>query len=202
MKKWILMNQLVFLKQFSSLQEGLAKEFHDYQVANPTLGIVKTGYEAIEKLNLGDIKDYSKNQWKKAVKIKIQSIQKEELIEEMKRYKKIDYRTYESQEFKLREFFSKLNLRDIRVKVQSELFMIPSIRKNFKNNRRYKEENFSCPDCTSIGILNISDSQEHVLTSSCQANSDLKIGRDFSKDKDLCDFFHDLIERRIERYGC
>ena len=100
------------------------------------------------------------------------------------------------------DFLTKLSLRDIRVKVQSELFMIPTIRKNFKNHRRYKEERYRCPDCALMGILDASDSQEHVLTASCQANSDLKVGRDFSKDQDICDFFHDLMKRRIERYGC
>ena len=139
---------------------------------------------------------------KKIVRKKIESIQKEELIEDMKKYKKIDHRSYKEREFKMSDFLTTLSLKDMRVRVQSELYMIPTIRKNFKNHRRYKEEKYRCPDCASIGILDVSDSQEHVLTSSCPANSDLKAGRDFSREKDICDFFHDLIKRRIERYGC
>ena len=96
MKNRILMNQLLFLKHISSLEEGLAKEFHDYQQNCSIPGLVKSTYEAIEKLNLGNISDFSKKQWKKIVKKKIESIQKEELIEEMKKYKKIDYKLFQN----------------------------------------------------------------------------------------------------------
>ena len=95
MKNCILMNQLLFLKHISSLEEGLAREFHDYQQNSSIPGLVKSTYEVIEKLKIGNISDYSKNQWKKIVRKKIESIQKEELIEDMKKYKKIDHRSFQ-----------------------------------------------------------------------------------------------------------
>ena len=51
-------------------------------------------------------------------------------------------------------------------------------------------------------VTNKTDSQEHVLTSDCEANMDLKMNRDLTKDKDVCKFFKDLVKRRVEQFGC
>ena len=100
------------------------------------------------------------------------------------------------------QYFKTIKIEDSRVMLRSQLNMISKIRCNFKSNKKYKSENYRCPDCTSSGIPNKTDTQEHVLISVCQASMDLKVNSDFSKDEDICGFFKDLVKRRVDRYGC
>ena len=120
----------------------------------------------------------------------------------MKNNKKLNYREYEERPFQMSSYFKNLNIEDSRMMIKIKLNMIPTIRDHFKSNKKYKAENHQCPDCIEIGIAQTKDSMEHVLTSSCEANEDLCEGKDFSKDEQICQFFHQLIQRRIERHGC
>ena len=120
----------------------------------------------------------------------------------MKTNKKLDYRQYEEKKFEMSSFFKKLNIENARMMIKMKLKMIPTIRDHFRSNKKYKLENHQCPDCTEIGIPQTKDTIEHVLTSSCEANKDIRDDKDFSKDEDICRFFKELIQRRIERHGC
>ena len=120
----------------------------------------------------------------------------------MKKYKKVDYKEYESRPFQMSEYFKTLSVSDSRMKLRFNLSMINTVRNNFHNNKRYRSEGYQCIDCADIGILEITDTQEHLLTSACEANSDLCQGRDFSRDEDICAFFRDVIARRQEKHGC
>ena len=126
---------------------------------------------------------------------------KDELLEQIKYLKKVDVKAFERKEFKMSDFFHNLNINDCRMKLKAELSMVPTIRMNFKNNTKYKMQNYQCPDCDAAGLPGIPDTQEHCLTTTCVANSDLRSGKDFSKDEELCLFFRQLIDRRMESYG-
>ena len=100
------------------------------------------------------------------------------------------------------DYFNTLNIANSRMKLRYELSMIQTVRDNQHNNKKCRDENFQCIDCANIGILNVTDTQKHLLSSACIANSDLHQGRNFDQDVDICEFFRLLIERRKERYGC
>ena len=116
----------------------------------------------------------------------------------MKKNKKLDYRQYQEKKFEMSSYFKNLNIEDSRMMIKMKLKMIPMIRDQFRRNKKYKLENHQCPDCAEIGIPNVKDTMEHVLTSSCEANEDILEYKDFSKDEDICQFFKDLIHARIE----
>ena len=100
-------------------------------------------------------------------------------------------------------YFKVLNIEDSRMILRSNLRMVKTIRNNFRSNKKYKAEHYQCPDCVSMGIIPaMTDTQEHVLTTACVANSDLRQNRDFTRDEEVCEFFRELIDRRVERYGC
>ena len=139
---------------------------------------------------------------RKLIKDRIISENKKELVLAMHKYKKIDYRKYESRPFKMSEYFNTLNISDSRMKLRYELSMIQTVRNNFRSVKTFKQVNYQCIDCENEGILNITDSQQHLISSACSANSDLRQGRDFSKDEDICSYFRALINRRKERYNC
>ena len=120
----------------------------------------------------------------------------------MQKYKKINYKDYESRPFKMSEYFNQLNISDSRMMLRYNLSMIQSVRNNYRSVKKFKEVNYQCIDCENEGILNVTDSQQHLISSACTANSDLRQGRDFSKNEDICSFFRSVLNRRKERYGC
>ena len=120
----------------------------------------------------------------------------------MKKYKEIDHKAYEQQKFEIGSYFKTLNIEDARMMLKIKLKMVPTIRSHFKSNKKYKAERFQCPDCNQLGILDTTDSMEHVLTSSCEANMDLREGKDFTKDEEVCKFFTELIKLRVDRHRC
>ena len=146
--------------------------------------------------------DTPKPNLKRKLREKINLENKNELVSMMRNYKKVDYRMYENRQFKMSDYFNTLNIANSRMKLRYELSMIQTVRDNQHNNKKYREENFQCIDCANIGILNITDTQKHLLSSACIANSDLREGRNFDRDVDICEFFRSLIERRKELYGC
>ena len=202
MENRILLKKLLFhFHVFNLPESSLAKNFHSTQLRLSLPGIASQCQETLNDWNMGDLTKFTKYSFKKAVTTKIRKKNKDELIEKMKKYKKVDYREYEKREFKMSEYFHKLNVEDSRMRLRAKLGMVPSIRNNFRNNKKFKDENYQCPDCLALGITDKKDDQEHVLTSSCVANSDLRMGRNLDQDQDICDFFRDLVNRRLERHG-
>ena len=202
MENRILLKKLLFnFHVFNLPENSLAKEYHSTQLRLSLPGIALQCHEILSDWNMEDMRLFTKRSFKKAVTAKIRKKNKDELVQQMKNYRKIDFREYERKDFKMSEYFHTLNIADSRMRLRSKLGMVPSIRNNFRNNKRYKEENYQCPDCFAMGIPDKQDEQEHVLTSSCVANSDLREGRNLENDKDICDFFRDLVNRRNERYG-
>ena len=194
---------MIFLHHLAHLPpKSLARKFHDVQKNLQYDGVVTNCYKMLEEWNFDSPLNYTKSQWKRKVKIQIDQVNKNKLISMMKNYKKLNYREYEERPFQMSSYFKNLNIEDSRMMIKIKLKMIPTIRDHFKSNKKYKAENHQCPDCIEIGIVQTKDSMEHVLTSSCEANEDLREGKDFSKDEQICQFFHQLIQGRIERFGC
>ena len=65
--------------------------------------------------------------------------------------------------------------------LQFELSMIKTVKNNFRNNKQFKSEGYQCSECVSIGIHDTIDTQNHLITSACEGNRDVRICRNFDK---------------------
>ena len=64
---------------------------------------------------------------------------------------------------------------------------------------RFTRDPWVCPDCvTPEDPIGMRDTQEHIIMA-CPANADLRVGRDLTEDKDLVEFFQEVISRRQSR---
>ena len=105
-------------------------------------------------------------------------------------------------------------------KIQSSI--TPTVRLNFKSDKKFKSQNWICTDCMELNIdscidnktkkdefvtMNISsreyfgftDSQEHLMLQ-CRANEDLRMGKDvMGNNEDCVTFFQQLIQRRLDK---
>ena len=78
--------------------------------------------------------------------------------------------------------------------------MLKTIRSNFKSDRRYKAEDYLCPDCLALDTpVSHQDTQEALAT--CQGNSDLRQGLELNNLKQEAEYYQSIIERRIKNFG-
>ena len=89
--------------------------------------------------------------------------------------------------------------------------LVPTIRMNQKNNKKYKAEKWLCPDCATESSSIISsndkydyengiisgyyDDQNHVQFS-CSANESLRQRTNSDDSKSVVDFFQTVVNRR------
>ena len=112
-----------------------------------------------------------------------------------------------------------MNIQQSRFYFKIQNFLTPTVRLNFKSDRKFKAEKWQCVDCrtekvnnqdsvefgsvsieiSSKKLVGFPDSQEHLMFQ-CRTNEDLRRGRDIHGNaKDCVAFFQDLIKRRQEQ---
>ena len=74
-------------------------------------------------------------------------------------------------------------------------FMTPRIKMNFQCDRTFARNLWVCDNCSSESDFGVRDTQHHVLMA-CPGFANLREGKDFSKDKDLVEFFKAVIQLR------
>ena len=197
--KVILQKKLLFLHHLSNLPEGsLGREFFDLQQSNDLVGLVKEMKLHLEALGVSNLRTITKHHWKNRVKAYIKNLNKKELIEDSKRYKKINLEENADEEFKRKDYFSALNLEDVRMKFKIESKVVPTIRNHFK--RKYRNNSLKCPSCRMSSVsshVEEFDTSTHVLYN-CPTFRDQRMNKDFSNDQHLVDFFKFVIEYRME----
>ena len=121
-------------------------------------------------------------------------------------YKKIKCEEIENKPLNIKEYFKTMNVKDCQMRFKIASFMTPTTRMNFQNDKQYAAELWSCPSCkvTDGGDDDdddsdkpvILDTQQHVVM--CEAYSDLRDDKDLSRDKDLVEYFRQVLARRVD----
>ena len=114
--------------------------------------------------------------------------------------KKVKIENYENGDFKIKEYFKSLNLHSSRTIFRKNSFMLKTVRSNFKSDKRYKAEDYQCPDCLALDPpVSHQDTQEALAT--CQGNSDLRQGLELGNLKQEATYYQAIIARRLQKYG-
>ena len=162
--------------------------------------IVTECEEYFQKWKLGNITDYSKQQFERMIKKNLARKNMADLLERAKNMKKVKKEDYESSEFKIKEYFKQLNLHDSRTIFRKNSFMLKTVRSNFKSDKRYKAESYLCPDCLTLDPpVSHQDTQEALAT--CQGNSDLRQGINLNDLKQEAKYYQSITTRRIQKFG-
>ena len=218
----ILLNKILFLHHIANLpQNSLAYEFYSAQKSNPGSfpGLVSECEKYLIEWNLTNITQYSKRQWKSAVQSRIYDKNRNQILEWIKQYKKIDYNNCVREKFEMKSYFKSMNIQQSRLYFKILNFITPTVRLNFKSDRKFKVEKWQCVDCrtektndpsngelgnvtveiSSKQLVGFPDSQEHLMFQ-CRKNGDLRRGRDINGNANDCvAFFQDIIKRRQEQ---
>ena len=190
MKYRILKSKLLFLHHLEHLpDDSLAKEVYKVQKELNLPGLYKECSQFLTESGILDVKGFSKYQWKKIVSRKIVQLNKMEILETMKSYKKLDVKEYENLEFCQQTYLKQMDVSKARLNFKIRAQMAPTIKMNFKNDPAFKNDVWMCDGCRSH-----QDTQKHVL--SCSAYKDLRKNLDLDKENDLVEYFSLVIRRR------
>ena len=133
MKYRILMKKLLFLHHLSTLPENsLAAEVFHVQDRLKLPGLARECEEFLIRFRISNVSSYSKQQWKIFVKRQVWQMNKEEILQRIRTYKKIDYKDFETRSLEPQPYLKSM--------------MTPTVRMNFRNNREYKCKGWACPE--------------------------------------------------------
>ena len=128
----------------------------------------------------------------------VRQINRKVLLEEMKRYKKLNFSDCENEAFERKKYFYELDLEGVRSKFRIVNQMVETVRGNFPNKYRHSTlQCQSCKDITTDRQTEIQDSQAHLLQV-CPAFSDLRGQFNLNSDAGIIGFFKAVIDHRIE----
>ena len=91
------------------------------------------------------MKTISKRAWKKKIKSYVVDLNKKQLLEDCKKYKKLNHEEMETEEFGRKDYFHNLDLEGVRLRMKISSKVVPTVRSHFK--RKYKEKSLRCPSC-------------------------------------------------------
>ena len=192
MKFRILSKKLLFLRHLSTLPENsLAAKVFKVQDRLKLPGLAKECEEFLIRFRISNVSSYSKQQWKIFVKRQVWQMNKEEILQNMRTYKKIDYKHFETRSLEPQPYLKSMSTANARLRFKIWARMTPTVRMNFRNNREYRCKGWACPDCQAP------DTQEHVLA--CNAYSSMREEKNIEDDSDLVEYFNLVIAHRLKQ---
>ena len=169
-------------------------------------GLISQNKEHLEKIEFDSTKYLSKWQFKKVVEKYITKLNKEELLEDSLRYKKIDTELLANEEFKRKPYFNELNLSQVRDRFRIDSQMFGNFKASFPSQSRIRGESLKCELCKNICSSNTSlnntsddnmESQRHFLDI-CPQVRDIKSQYDTESDIGIIEFFTAIMRRKEE----
>ena len=160
----------------------------------------------MEAIDFENTKFLSKWQFKKLVKGYISEMCRDELLEESKKYKKINHESLRREEFTRKQYFQELNLSQVRDRLRLRSQMFGDFRGSFPSKFRRQGITLKCKLCENVmspsEVLNITsdentETQTHFLEL-CPLVSDIKDMYNTNTDAGLIQFFRAVNERRAE----
>ena len=131
-------------------------------------------------------------QFKRVVKQKIKILNKERIVElvKKKKYKKIKIESLSEEIFTRKGYLSNLNVSDARIRFRISSHMIQTVKMNFQSEPTYRDDLWSCISCGKI------DTQQHLLY--CEGYSSFRQDKNLSLDADLVGYFKCILQHRLD----
>ena len=139
----ILQKKLFFLHPLTNLPDNtLAKKVLSIQTKMNLPGIAQECAEFLAWNGLHDMSLYSKQQFKRLVKVKIFELNKCKLLKTIKdkNYKKVNLVSLEKEAFEMKAYFKEMNVNDSRVRVKIAKQMLPTIKTNFQYDMKFTSD--------------------------------------------------------------
>ena len=189
-ENYIIQKKLLFLHHLLSLpNDSLAKEILKKQKENGWPGLYLECQNHLEEIELEeDPTLLSKNQWKKLVKEKVHVKNKNDLLEEVKKYKKLSHEKWMTEEYGIKSYLINMSLQQARTLFSIRAEVLPTIQMNFKNKPEYVQNLWKCK-------CGEDDVQSHLIY--CRSYEHLREGLNLEEsEKDLVYFYQKVVRER------
>ena len=143
----------------------------------------------LRKYEIVDVRKFSKLGWRKYVREKIHEMNREFILENSKKYKKLDYMSMACEEYGLKDYFNCLNLTDSRIKFRERSKCMTSCRTDYPSDQGNIKAMFQCFHCDEIDSVGL-----HWKL--CPGYAHLRENRNLQLDTDLCGYYRDIINLR------
>ena len=185
----IMQRKLLFLYHLMTLPENsLAKEIYLIQKENALPGLVNECEQFLSDLNIhADPSTFTKGQWKKIIRKKIQDRNKQLLLQQIREYKKLDYEEIVNEDYGLHDYLKTMTVTQARVYFSVRTQMLPTVQCNFRNKPEYIANQHKC-------LCGEEDVQSHLHY--CVLYSHCREGLNMAKPADLVTFFQRVIGER------
>ena len=202
-KNRILKSKLLLLHHIATLAEDtLAREILEVQMELRLPGLYLECKEFLVNAGVTDLKKFTVAQWKKVVKTEVLAINRNDILNQMRKpYKKISLAEHTQEEFQLQPYMSSLSIAEARMKFKLKTGMTPTVRMNFPSDKEFARMIWTCPGCSDDKTVyeeveGIRDTQAHILI--CPGYSELREDKDLSTDRDLVAYFRNVIQKRLK----
>ena len=188
MKHRIWSEKMSLVMALKRSKDGLAKQVYMEQLQYGWPGLATEVQEICEKIGVPDInKNYLS---KKDMSQALRNHDKAEMMQKMTdNYKKLDKIKLDDPTVP-KEYMEKKCLADCRMVFRMRTQMI-NLKDNMKN--MYKGASINCDACD----MKVAESQTHVM--SCPGYTELRVGKDMSKDGDLVGYFREVLKIREKK---
>ena len=117
---------------------------------------------------------------------------KSDLIAKMTDLQKLDGKTLSDEKFEIKSYFKELNVSEARMKFHIRSSMVHSVKMNYPSDPQFRNNLWECQHCAYI------DTQSHIILT-CPAYEDLRVNKDLDNDKDIVQFFKEVLDRRDDK---
>ena len=147
----ILLSQLLFLHHIASLPTAsLANEVYESMKEKNFPGILRICQPYLTEWNMTDITSYTMWSWKRKIKKMVEEKNWNDLIRWSEKYSKIKPEEVKKKKVSPSTYMKTLNLTESRVLFRRSSSILHTVRMNWKNDKRFREEGYDCIDCLSI----------------------------------------------------
>ena len=192
-ENFLILQKLLLLHHIVSLSNNcLAKEVLLLQSEEEELpGLLKDCELHLQQLGIqSDPSSFTKPQWRKKIQYHIHLKNKTDLITQINSHKKLDKVKLSSESYGIKQYISTMKVSEARTFFASRSMMLSTVQYNFKNNPKYKANEYKCK-------CGDTDTQSNLLT--CKLYRHLREGLDLSNsDTDLVRYFQLVIQERQE----
>ena len=130
----IIKRKLLFFHHLENLpSDSLVKEIFEVQKSLDLPGLVKECLDIMNKAGINDVESYSKNQWKNTVDKLCKQMNEDDLLDQIRKYKKLDFDELKQERCELKNYMASLNLHSARLRFKIRANMTPTIQMNFKS---------------------------------------------------------------------
>ena len=106
------------------------------------------------KFQVLDVKSFTKDKWKVFVKRSIGELNRDHILNKLMTYKKLDFISIASEDFKIKDYFFNLNLDESRAMFRARSLTMTSCSTHYPSNPEFERNMFECKErCGSVDSI-------------------------------------------------